>query len=368
MKVHFGISLAVGLAFAEMDDEVALLQLSQHASLTARNETVTATAKLQEIAQTKNAEQASVLVEDLANSAVEGKVLIDDGAKAALSAMKTTLENSQELINSAHTTDQNLRNTHADRASQCLTTYDNGKGEDAALSMQVSGKHSGHVGCRDRLSDDDADMVTKCNDLEAFISQINPPCTASGRSGMAGFWSGYSTYYDGNFPAWQAKEAACAAAEQKRATTDAECDGLQRVFETSFCSLRLEMITTCAEYSQCHSLAEEEFNDVMLATTGAATSRKIEYTAIEKIKCYIDVLVSDDENDAKQVALTACKDMDPDTSHLTLITPTLPVPPPCDLAAVSVYPCTDGFVNSRPHVFVIILLCLLCQVLLFCQV
>jgi hypothetical protein len=347
MKARVGFSLAFHLAFAEMDDDVALLQLSQRASLTARNETVSASAKLQEIAQTKNPEQASVLVEELAISAVEGNVFIDDGAKAALSAMKTTLENSQELIKSAHTIDQNLRNTHADRAAQCLTTFDNAKAEDAELATQVSGKHSGHVGCRERLSADDADMLTKCNDLEVFISQINPPCTAAGRSGMTGFWSGYKTYYDGNFPAWQEKEAACATAEQKRAATDAECDGLQRAFETSFCSLRLEMLTTCSEYNQCHSLAEVEFDDVMVASTRAEASRKIEWTAIEKIKCYIDVLVSDDENDAKQAALTACKDLDPGTSHLTLTAPSLPVPPPCDLAAVSIYPCTDGFVNSR---------------------
>jgi hypothetical protein len=332
------------LVSGQLHDDVTLLQLSQQ-RMQLREPTTAE--KIEAIAKTKDEQQASLLVQDLAESAVDGKVVIDDGAKAALNAMKTTLENSQNLIEESHTTDQNLRNSHADKAAACLSTYDSSKAEDAVIAGEVSAKHISHTSCRAQLALDDADMITKCDDLTNFINQINPPCSAPGRSGMAGFWSGLQTYHDGNFPTWQAKEQACAEAEAKRAATDAECDNFQHTFETGFCSLRLEMTTTCNEYGQCHALAEDEFNDVVFATTQAETSRKIEWVAIEKIKCYIDVLVSDDDNDAKQTALTACKDLVPDTAHLTLILPVLPSKVTCDLSPIASYPCTDGFVTSR---------------------
>lgn len=341
----------------KLDDDAAFMQLHAHpkgqhrsskvAEADADDKGTLAAEKIRAIADTKDEQQASLLVEDLAESAVEGKVEIDDGAKAALMAMKTTLENSQELIKAAHNTDQTLRQTHADKAAECLTNYDNAKNEDAALAVSTEQKHTSHESCRERLAIEDADMVTKCEDLASFINNVNPPCSSPGREGMGDFWSGLKSYHDSNFPTWQVKEEACKTAEEKRAATDAECDGLQRDFETGFCSLRLEMTTTCSEYAGCHNLAVDEFNDVMAATAQAETSRKIEWVAIEKIKCYIDVLVSDGSNEERQAALTACKDLDPDTSHLDLTTPIIPDPIACDLSSVAVYPCIDGFENTR---------------------
>ena len=61
-----------------------------------------------------------------------------------------------------------------------------------------------HVGCRERLRAEDADMAVQCSGLQDFLHGMTfPQCTKPSREGMAGFYSSLETYYATTFPAWQ---------------------------------------------------------------------------------------------------------------------------------------------------------------------
>jgi hypothetical protein len=97
-------------------------------------------------------------------------------------------------------------------------------------------------------------------------------------------------FYQGQ---WQQLKEACDKAREyyKEICLD-ECMTKQRQLETAFCAYRQGLHATCREYQGCHVLNEEQFYDLVKTVLYNADSRKIDWKAIHKIECYINVLIS----------------------------------------------------------------------------
>jgi hypothetical protein len=171
-------------------------------------------------------------------------------------------------------------------------------------------------------------------------------------------------FYQGQ---WQALKAACDKAREyyKEICLD-ECATKQRQFETAFCSYRQGLHATCREYQGCHVLNEEQFYDLVKTCLYNADSRKIDWKAIHKIECYINVLISTETNEVRAKDLLNCEAGNlntietiltgfNETNYLSLIVPEinvscwdLDVPQyidfkECDMTSVMQHPCTEDW-------------------------
>jgi hypothetical protein len=143
---------------------------------------------------------------------------------------------------------------------------------------------------------------------------------------------------------WLQKRAACEAAETARSTKDQECDEVQGDYEGDYCTHRQAVYTTCSTYLGCYELQVKNFEKVLETTEVTQEGRKIEFTALEKIKCFIkDVLMSDEDNEKRQGNLEKCQSTSVPTDHLTLAIPAINSKEVCDLTEVAVHPGTASF-------------------------
>jgi hypothetical protein len=203
-----------------------------------------------------------------------------------------------------------------------------------------------------------------------LISQKQEPqCTTKEKSlietDLDQWFDNLKAYSNANLETWRGLKAACDEKRAEYKKKDAYCDEEQTQYETSFCSYRQGLHSTCAEYQGCHILTEEQFLALIQDSLYAADSRKIDWKAIHKIACYIKVLVSDGTNVQRTLALDNCESGDlntlatilmgfNETNYMSLIIPEisgnvscwdLEVPPlidfkECDMSSVHQYPCT----------------------------
>jgi len=337
MMLQTSVIAMHGLIALAESDETLLLQT--HAT----RKTTVPEGDLLKIMNVSNPGEMSLLVANYAATAVKDGVHLDDSTKDALGAMKTSLtDESQKYITDAHEGDQSLLNTQATGLHGCDSTYSSSTAEDVISTTAVTGKGQTHKTCRDDLKVKDTEQTTACQLLTDFIDSVSGCPGVPGRDGMGGFFASVSGIAASK-TTWELRETACKDAEDDRVAKDDICDTVQEEYETGFCTLRLQLHETCAAYTTCFTTGIVVFGETVSSVENNEGSRKIEWTAIEKIKCYIDVLMSDDDNDARQTALEACKVLSPDTSHLDIIYPTAPDEKVCDLSAVEDAPCSPEF-------------------------
>jgi hypothetical protein len=229
------------------------------------------------------------------------------------------------------------------------------------------------------------DMYARCDALHSFIenlphpncqppigtTEMTVPTCDGGISGVDSDLFDWFTNMKENAEfykdEWAALKKACddARAYYKDICLD-ECARKQRQFETAFCSYRQGLHATCREYQGCHVLNEQQFNDLVKSVMYNADSRKIDWKAIHKIECYINVLISTETNTVRAKDLLNCEAGNlntietiltgfNETNYLSLIVPEinvscwdLDVPQfidfkECDMSSVSQHPCTEDW-------------------------
>lgn len=293
--------------------------------------------------------EAVGLLEELSAEVLKGEVSIDDAAKEALTAMLETLTNSEQFIRDAHDAAEELRATEAASVARCKADFTVANTEDDTIGNQVENTHSSHKICRDAYKTLKEDETRKCDAMNSFINGLQPPsCAKPDRAGMDGYFNNWATHVASNQKTWNDLHDACTDAETKARNKDAECDTLQASFESRFCEYRLDVFTTCSTYKGCYAKEKEDFQLAIASTNYAAESRKIEWSAIQKIKCFVNVLIADDDaNEDRKSAFDQCQADVPDTSHLDLDDVSIPDEQTCNLSPVVQYPCTEAFTSSR---------------------
>jgi hypothetical protein len=230
------------------------------------------------------------------------------------------------------------------------------------------------------------DMFAKCDALDEFIRALpHPNCVPPLSSNVmevptcspqpvgvdADLFDWFTNmkenalFYQGQ---WRELRAACNAAREAYDDLDAHCDRKQRQYEQSYCSYRQGLHATCAEYQGCHVMNEEQYKALIQTVQYNSDSRKIDWKAIHKLECYINVLISDEVNEVRSQDLLNCEAGNlntietiltgfNETNYLSMIIPEinvscwdLDVPQyidfkECDMSSVSAYPCTDKWLD-----------------------
>jgi len=413
------------LSTSATEDDAVMLSVAairDSIQLQAEENRASANSALTEMARSQDPRKASQLLQEFALNTVESGEGVDEDTRQKLIAIRDILTNETYIsLEQAHRHDQDLLNKHARAINECgqkhirhlqqdiegqevqlvRDTEDamykcRGLPEHAIAVLQKPERYwSNWTGVNNPKYDDpnfmncnkaNDDMFAKCDALDNFIRGLPrpncqppigttemevPTCDGGQPTGVDSDLFDWFTnmkenalFYQGE---WKKLKVACddARAYYKEICLD-ECARKQRQFETAFCSYRQGLHATCREYQGCHVLNEQQFNDLVKAVMYNADSRKIDWKAIHKIECYINVLISTETNEVRAKDLLNCEAGNlntietiltgfNETNYLSLIIPEinvscwdLDVPQfidfkECDMSSVKQHPCTEDW-------------------------
>jgi hypothetical protein len=251
------------------------------------------------------------LVEDTLN--VEGPTDLDGDVKAALEVIKTALLGDiRGALNEAHCYDQvELHNTIL-----CFEACENTM-RDTPCTEYCDG--SAHKDCRERLLGLYKGHITECRGLDDFMKDFEAQCPKAVKKccllshttwNCGGLCSGaiHGMEVDGYFGVWLQEQvnkfqnaydewmklhARCTASYHAYVEADAKCDCMQAECETTNCEYETCHLLKCEDnYNRCWATCEGSYERTNKAKECLEKDRKIDWSATEKIECYVDVLLA----------------------------------------------------------------------------
>merc|ERR1719473_1597638 len=199
-----------------------------------------------------------------------------------------------------------------------------------STESSVSDARSKHATCREAEKEKTSTKSNRCKELDDWLAGINDPQnlpSGRARKQMVEYVKAMSNYYCPKGPEVDKLDEACAIATKEHSEHKSTCDGLQRTFESGFCTWRTEINALVAKW-------------------------KTEYAALKKIECYVDVWLSDNnENTVSKDQFEKCKGSNVDTSAMDIDFGTPADKAQCSLDAVKNYPGTDGFLSTEYEQF-----------------
>jgi len=323
------------------------------------------------LAYTSNASQASMLIQNLADESLRSGVTIDEETRTGLQAIKAMLVNTTEdIVMKNHAYDQDLLSRHKVALHECENDFTSNRDEDGIMGNRTVSKKQDHESCRQELRVKYQEMVLRCDDLERWRLSLTPPeCKTPDNAGMRPYFAAIRSFVDVNFPLWKAKDKLCGDALQAYSAKDSECDIDQSDFESFACSFRTDVYATCAEYNRCYEDILDLIEETIAAVKKNENSRKVEWSAVQKIKCHVEVLLSTEDLAARENKFASCQehcvqvDLEESqrdipeneakrcTKALDISYPGNFVPLPCDFTEVEPAPCSGHFVAENYAAF-----------------
>jgi len=217
--------------------------------------------------------------------------------------------------------------------------------------VSVGKRRTDHATCREHEKEKTSTKDSKCEELDSFLNAINVPAdepNGKPRDEMVQYVTTMSDYFCPKGPTVTDLNAACEKAEEEHRKHKDTCDRLQGSFESAFCTWRTQLVDACDASSTCYEGAVKIYEAHVEATNELVKKWKVEYSALQKISCYTDVwLKNNNVNTADADQLKECDSNKIDTSPMDIDPGTPAAPAECSLADVEKYPGTPGFIAAE---------------------
>jgi hypothetical protein len=247
--------------------------------------------------QSSNVTQMALLVENVAQSIFKGDA-VDADLKHALELIRNeTLSKIEKSLMNEHDLDQVL----ADGLNQCYHKCTDQFAEELQDVERAKGKMqtslTGLRTCRSKTLESYANMITTCHALDVWIAGLDWPkaceeeCVWNDATIMGGCFRGGITWYEKTYEEWERMHKACLAAVELYHEEDKQCDSQQMYFEVDTCTLRQEEWTSCQDHLMtCCGKCSVEFDETVSQIECREKDRKVDYSAVQKIECYLDII------------------------------------------------------------------------------
>jgi hypothetical protein len=300
-----------------VDDSATLLSLKVQTTLE------TGVDHLLDAVGSRNVTQMSSLLQNLVEETIsEGTVgpVIDPDVKSALQMIKDALIGDiQGALKEAHCFDQVELHKQILCFSDCETQKKIG-----AESCPQYCDGSAHKECRDGLLIKYKEHITACRALDDFMKDFEYECpkaekkccllshttwncgglcsgTIAGMEvdGYFGDWLMMQvTKFENAYTEWMSLHHKCTAAYHAYVEVDAECDCKQAECETTNCKYETCHFLNCEDnYNRCWGQCELQYWHTRETKECLEKDRKIDWSATEKIECYVDVLLASPTKD-----------------------------------------------------------------------
>jgi hypothetical protein len=305
MKAIFALPI---LAQAAQDDTSTLLSLKVQTTLE------TGVDHLLDAVGNRNVTQMSSLLQNLVEETIsQGEsVPYDKEITDAMEMIRDVLvKEIQGALKEAHCYDQ--AELHA-VIQDFKTCEDNRASQESKCVDYCDG--SDHKECRDELLDLYKVHITECRALDDFMKEFE--CVPAKKeccllshttwncglchtkmekadvNGYFGVWlQEMVTKFEAAHAEWTHLHKQCTAAYKAYVEKDAKCDCLQADCETTNCKARTCRVLACERgYQNCWAQKLDIWGQTNTAKECLEKDRKIDWSATEKIKCYVKVLIT----------------------------------------------------------------------------
>jgi hypothetical protein len=261
----------------------------------------------------QNLVESQLFGDGVTGEAASGDIELDsDIAKALKTIKELLLGDIQRALKREHSVDQTSVNKLHECWDRCSSAHDADQEQVDEMWGVVQSWKKEHETCREDVHATYVDKIIKCNELDIWIDNIKCPdcykeeCVSvhdPDDHKVGNMLQAHLTWATNSFAEWSVKHAACAKAVRANEDADARCDRTQGEFETGSCAYRQAVWTACnVNQMACCKKCSTDFAAEVNRVECAEKDRKIDWSATEKIECYIDVLMAsptDDELAAK---------------------------------------------------------------------
>jgi tyrosinase len=301
---------ALPCVFAAVDDTSTLLSVKFQTHLE------TGVDSLLDAVGKRNVTQMSSLLQNIVEETIsEGPYQMDGDVTAALEVIKAELlMDIRSALNEAHCHDQSELHT------QILCFEDCELQKDTALAGcpdHCSGL--AHKQCRQVLVEKYKFHISECRALDDFMRDFEADCPKAEKKccllghttwncgglcssqiadfevdGYFGEWLTLQiTKFEAAYNEWMSLHHKCTVAYKAYVELDASCDCKQAECETINCQHETCNYLACNDvYNSCWARCEVNYHEVNKAKECLEKDRKIDWSATEKIECYVDVLLA----------------------------------------------------------------------------
>jgi len=230
----------------------------------------------------------------------------------------------------------------------------------SGIKKQTDDFRKEHQVCRKEEKDvHHAHKVKTCNALTSYLTEIEEkspekPADTDDDDAMVEWVEAMSDNWCDQGKVANEKEAACEKAKTAHEDHKRKCDKLQDQFEMGFCTWRTRLMDTCAAHTNCYDEAMKEYNEHKAATVELVKKWKVEFVALKKMSCYINVWLTEKAEAFEKTStanageLEKCKALRPDETKMEVsFIPAPPAKTECSLDEVKNYPGTDGFKSTE---------------------
>jgi hypothetical protein len=224
----------------------------------------------------------------------------------------------------------------------CVTKADQDMAVVAGLNNSAAQAEAAHKTCREEEETENNDKTTTCGALTYFLNHSvyptipDPPTVVAMRPIMR--------IYKCLAIDFEEKDTRCNSSTLKHSDKVAVCNGDQANFESYFCAYRDALVAAATTYTTCYTTSNTSHDRLVKDTKASVDRWKVEYLAIKKIECYLDVWLGDGNvSTVDPSKVTACDSAVVDTSALDIVYPVVPSPRIIDTSLVQEYPGTSNF-------------------------
>jgi len=187
-------------------------------------------------------------------------------------------------------------------------------GVENTTAKEVNDKRVVHRDCRDQEKIQTADTNKKCQFLDFITAGATPPAESADRKAKLAYGNSMISYWCNKDDQYKA----CAKATAELAITRKRCNKAQTQFESEFCAMAILYHAQCQALNDvCYYNTRKAYDATVFSYEKLVEKWKIEYSALKKISCFVDVWLSD--NNAETVSaekFAACKATEADTSAM----------------------------------------------------
>jgi len=310
--------------------------------------------------------EAAVLMEQMAQTSMSTS--IDADTKKLLKNVTATFAaTTNPFIIDAHDTQQKDYNAKLKAVNSCISEYEIVVKSDKATEAKVYAQGRQHkrsrillktIHDRIRIVNHENEEVKPglCDEMDMYISKLHGP-TICTKPEPGPKYTEYTTSLQDYFKSidgviqhhrqqWEKLDKKCEDQHVKRHDQAKVANGKQDAFERGWCKWKHDLWEHCADFESCYDGAYAAWWKVHKEALVDEQTRKIEWRSVQKVICYIDVIISTETNAQRQKALNKCKALAPDTSHLDFKYGKPKKYTPCDHSPVHDFPCKDTWLDA----------------------
>lgn len=221
-----------------------------------------------------------------------------------------------------------------------------------ALETVVKQYKTEHKECRAREEYWYNEMTKICSEFSTFRVSLHLPADLPGPQStdrqVLDYLKTMGEYFGPLSEIYEAKYATCQAYTTNYTSVQTECTESQSDYEESLCTLRTRLTETCSMHNTCWSSAVTRYNVRRQTVESMLQQKRTEFEAAAKMECLLGswnwtlnpCIVND-------TLVESCNSMAPNVTNITVTWPDVPTPVECSTDSVSVYPCTDAFVDEE---------------------